>query len=184
MQRDWRRRGINKGEHSRGWFRYTALDLSFFLIVKLLTARGVSAAIAAELAQEAQIRVNWLLIEKYINKKNQPLNPTDRFIVATISPEASAPQNGRAVCGFADLEALRLFFRDSPQAIASVVIDLKRIVDYLRSRVTTPLLTVLGVKRAEKQLDPRLEGTLDEGSRKSPRKTVAYRRDVSRTNHE
>jgi hypothetical protein len=91
------------------------------------------------------------LIEKYINKKSKPTAPSDRFVVAGISPDDSAPLDGKAVCGFANLEGLRSFFRDSPQAMASIVIDLKRMVDHLCNCVPTPLLTVASVKKITKQ---------------------------------
>jgi hypothetical protein len=148
-QRDWRRRGIERVSRSSGWKRYTFADLAFYSIIKLLTARGVSLSVAAKLSSEAFTRVFGLLAARNdaiqfsprgrnIWKANARL--TDRFIVA--SESVNDPEDFH-VSGFANFTALNSFFRNSPQAIASVVVDLKRVVDRICECSPMPLLTVI-----------------------------------------
>jgi MerR HTH family regulatory protein len=148
-QRDWRRRGIERVSRSSGWKRYTVSDLAFYSIIKLLTARGVSLSVAAKLATEAFTRVFGLLVARKGAFQFQPrgrniweakARPTDRFIVA--SESVGDPEDSR-LSGFANFTALNSFFRNNPQAIAAVVVDLKRVVDRICECSPMPLVTVI-----------------------------------------
>jgi hypothetical protein len=151
-QRDWRRRGIERIERPAvGWNRYTFPDLAFFLIVRLLTARGVSASLAAQLANDSFLRVLGLLTARQGAVQFSPpdrniwtakTGPIERFVVAAVPEVAPDDREAVEVFGFANFSALNSFFRQSPQAIASVVIDLKRVVDRICDLVPMPLVTV------------------------------------------
>ena len=151
-QRDWRRRGIVRTQWpAEGWNRYTFPDLAFFLIVRLLTARGVAASIAALLANDSILRVWGLLMARRdavrFNSPDRNIlrikgGPIDRFVVAALPPLAAHDDEGLRFLGFANLSALNSFFRQNPQAIASVIVDLKRVVDRICDLAPKPLLTV------------------------------------------
>jgi DNA-binding transcriptional MerR regulator len=150
-QRDWRRRGIERSKKSSGWNRYTFIDLTFYSLAKLLLDRGVTASIAAQLAEEALLRSLQLLVANKDAVQFSPRGrnvwtakvPTERFIVAAAQDASSTPDTMFEIFGFANFSALNSFFRHNPRAIASVVIDLKRVVDKICELTPKPLLTIV-----------------------------------------
>lgn len=151
MQRDWRRRGIERKQRRPGWKRYSVQDVAFFLIVKLLTTRSVSPRVAAKLAKDASSVVLEVLIKEeskaYSRSKRRTRRAelTDRFVVAAGSKWAStSDQKDPEVYGFASIARLNAFLRSSPDAIALVVVDLKRVADRILERV--PSLITRGDK--------------------------------------
>jgi hypothetical protein len=69
--------------------------------------------------------------------------PKERFLVAAGADAFKPGTETVQVSGFADFPALSRFFRENPQAIASVVVDLKRVVDQICDLAPMPLLTVV-----------------------------------------
>jgi DNA-binding transcriptional MerR regulator len=127
MQRDWRRRGIERKQRLPGWKKYSIQDVAFFLIVKLLTIRGVSPRVAAKLAKDASAVVVEILMRK---RRTQKADFMARFVVAAGSKSSSTSgEKDPTEYGFASLAKLNSFIRNNPDAIVLVVVDLRRVAD-------------------------------------------------------
>jgi hypothetical protein len=151
-QRDWRRRGIERTERAAaGWNRYTFPDLVFFSTLRLLINSGVAASSAAQLADYSVLPCLKLLTTRRgavkfsppdLRKRAPKKIPIERFVVFGASESQANGQNAPVVSSVADLSALYSSLRHDPR-IASIVVDLKRVVDRICDRATMPLLTVI-----------------------------------------